>query len=426
MSARRPIGLEGLYDACKEVYPDQPNPLQIASVVKFWLGGPDPLDFINIYINPGDKKKGIPPHWHYVTCGLSDLYGDSRVHEVAGPDQASGFGFELTFRLDCDTSMPSSPSTWPAELLQALSRYVFQSDNVLCVGDHISWHTSLDNSDSRIQHMLLASDPQLKPFSSSLGSVSFIQIVGITSEELQAAQQWSVPGVLDLMRQKPLSGGEWLITNMRRGESLFEMDSDNYALLQKGITEEGSCLSGVSAVCSWEDGAGRKAGGAIVTDLPGMGPSISVVGSVAPHGAEGGTTMELLRTQCLNYVELSFNFEAAKLLFLALNGRVKHGRHFTFKSVTGDVAITLVSSGIEGAFADEEHPLASQGTWLHVFISKSDIDMMLKDIRILNDPSLKLPCTFKWASKKLSISVHGNDQLGRTLPINTPNTPDIT
>lgn len=45
---------------------------------------------------------------------------------VAGPDQASGFGFELTFRLDYDTSGPSSPSTWPAELLQALSRYVFQ------------------------------------------------------------------------------------------------------------------------------------------------------------------------------------------------------------------------------------------------------------------------------------------------------------
>lgn len=45
------------------------------------LGGPDPLDFINIYVNPGDKKRGIPPHWHYVTCGLSDLYGDSRVHE---------------------------------------------------------------------------------------------------------------------------------------------------------------------------------------------------------------------------------------------------------------------------------------------------------------------------------------------------------
>lgn len=74
----------------------------------------------------------------------------------------------------------------------------------------------------------------------------------------------------------------------------------------------------MSAVCSWEDGMGRKAAGAIVTDLPGMGPSISVVGSVAAHGADGGSMMELLRTQCLDYVELAFNFEAAKLLFLAL------------------------------------------------------------------------------------------------------------
>lgn len=45
---------------------------------------------------------------------------------VAGPDQASGFGFELTFRLDCDNSITGSPCTWPAELLQGLSRYVFQ------------------------------------------------------------------------------------------------------------------------------------------------------------------------------------------------------------------------------------------------------------------------------------------------------------
>lgn len=45
------------------------------------LGGPDPLDFLNIYRNPGDSGRGLVPHWHYVTCGLSDLYGDNRVHE---------------------------------------------------------------------------------------------------------------------------------------------------------------------------------------------------------------------------------------------------------------------------------------------------------------------------------------------------------
>ena len=45
------------------------------------LGGPDPLDFINIYHSRGEPDRGIPGHWTYVSCGLSDLYGDGRIHE---------------------------------------------------------------------------------------------------------------------------------------------------------------------------------------------------------------------------------------------------------------------------------------------------------------------------------------------------------
>lgn len=40
---------------------------------------------------------------------------------------------------------------------------------------------------------------------------------------------------------------------------------------------------------------------------------------------------------------------------VTFSGRVKHGRHFTFKSVTGDVAITLVSSGIEVLYYHHEY-----------------------------------------------------------------------
>ena len=29
-------GLEHLYLACKKIYPDQPNPLQVSAVVKYW------------------------------------------------------------------------------------------------------------------------------------------------------------------------------------------------------------------------------------------------------------------------------------------------------------------------------------------------------------------------------------------------------
>ena len=42
--------------------------------------GPDPLDYINIYRNQGNPP-AVPPHWHYISCGLSDLYGDGRLHE---------------------------------------------------------------------------------------------------------------------------------------------------------------------------------------------------------------------------------------------------------------------------------------------------------------------------------------------------------
>lgn len=30
------------------------------------LGGPDPLDYISMYENPGCPELGVPPHWHYI------------------------------------------------------------------------------------------------------------------------------------------------------------------------------------------------------------------------------------------------------------------------------------------------------------------------------------------------------------------------
>ena len=48
--------------------------------IYFRANGPDPLDYISIYRNKGNSS-GVPPHWHYISCGLSDLYGDGRLHE---------------------------------------------------------------------------------------------------------------------------------------------------------------------------------------------------------------------------------------------------------------------------------------------------------------------------------------------------------
>lgn len=55
-----------------------------------------------------------------------DLTNNCVCVRFTGSDGPSGFGFELTFRLKREVG-ETAPPTWPAELMQGLSRYVFQS-----------------------------------------------------------------------------------------------------------------------------------------------------------------------------------------------------------------------------------------------------------------------------------------------------------
>lgn len=175
------------------------------------------------------------------------VYFDFRITDVTTP---GGFGFELTFRLKKEDN-EQNPPTWPAAVMQALAKYVFQTGNVLCSGDHVSWHCPLDNSESRIQHMLMTEDPHLGTALTPFGSVTFIQIVGVCLEELQSAQQWNGLGIIDLMKSVSAAGGEYLVTDMRRGETIFEIDPELREAVDDGIATQGSNLSGVSARCSY-------------------------------------------------------------------------------------------------------------------------------------------------------------------------------
>lgn len=54
--------------------------------------------------------------------------------------------------------------------------HVSPTENTFCSGDHVSWHSPLDNSESRIQHMLLTEDPQMQPVQTPFGVVTFLQV----------------------------------------------------------------------------------------------------------------------------------------------------------------------------------------------------------------------------------------------------------
>ncbi|KAJ1521235.1 hypothetical protein ONE63_002920 [Megalurothrips usitatus] len=462
-----PPGLDALFSLCRRVYPNQPNPLQVTALVKYWLGGPDPLDYISMYSNPGDAKNNTPPHWHYISFGLSDLHGDGRVHEVTSNDSPSGFGFELTFRLKREPG-EASPPTWPAALMQALAKYVFQSGNTLCSGDHVSWHNALDNGESRIQHMLMTEDPVLGSIQTPLGNVTFIQIIGVCREELQAAQRWNGAGVIDILKRVNGLGGPWLVTDMRRGESVLELDVCVQEEIEHGIDSEGSNLSGVSARCAWveadpdyqspciSDNEDSGEGGFLREgpapekenqlsrshgDEP-IQPSVSEEERTrikaelrrgllnnknkdsddrlsSPFDSNGNScrknsfedhvpqvleSTELLRTRRLDGLHLTFNLESGLLLPLAIRGRVLHGRHFTFKSVLGDTAITFVASSVTGTFVTSDNPFVAHGPWLQVLVSEDLAQQMSENFELLNN-DIALPKTFMWKEHKLMITI---------------------
>lgn len=57
------------------------------------------------------------------------------------------------------------------------------------------------------------------------------------------------------------AGGTWLVTDMRRGESMLELDPAAQDEIDRGIETDGSNLSGVSARCSWSELSPLVSGG---------------------------------------------------------------------------------------------------------------------------------------------------------------------
>ena len=171
-------GWDAIDGALMPIYGDQ-EPKHYGTVIKYSLGGPDPLDGISIYERPGP-----PAHWHYVSYGLSELY----VKESEDPE-LSGWGIELTFRLvrRSDAEAP----LWPVSLMQNLARYEFDSGNVLLPNHHMNANGPIaQETTTKLESVVCATDPELGEISTPHGQLTFVQLIGITPDELAAIKAW--------------------------------------------------------------------------------------------------------------------------------------------------------------------------------------------------------------------------------------------
>jgi hypothetical protein len=274
-------GWKAIEAAITPLYPGQ-EPAHFGTIIRFSMGGNDPLDGISAY-----RATKPQPHWHFVTFGMSELYEKESENK-----EVSGWGFEFTFRLARDASEPADaqPPMWALNFLQNLARYVFETGNVFEPGHHMDLNGPIAlEQETAITATLFARDPQLRPITTPNGKMQFVQILGITADELQAARAWDTTKFLSVMA----SVDPMLITDLDRKSILA--DATVAKRVEQGTRADGSSTSAVYVDnIRWQE-----------------------------HG-DGS-------------LELTIGASAVDSLKMMLIGRTPFGRNFGFQSRTGVV-----------------------------------------------------------------------------------------
>ena len=195
----------------------------------------EPLHYGNI--SPfGEKKlkgisvydvKGKDPHWHFVTYGLSELY----EKESDNPEK-SGYGIELTFRLAKEINETEVPN-WAVNFLNNLANYIFKTGNVFNEGHYLNTNGPIAaNSNTNLKAVVFFKDSELnKVYDSPNGSLKFLQVTGITYDELEAVISWNTEKVTELL------GLPKNITYLNRDSRMTE---EIRGKVEEGIETDGS------------------------------------------------------------------------------------------------------------------------------------------------------------------------------------------
>lgn len=187
-----------------KVYPNQ-EPQHFGTLIKYMLGGEDPLDGISVY-----ESNIQEPHYHIVSYGFSELYYDD---EKAG-GEFSKFGFELTFRLKKEGN---EDFHWAMNLMQNLAKYVFNSGKWFEEFHFIPANGPIKlESDTDITALAFVLDPQLGKIDTPHGEVSFLQMVGLTTSEYEELKQNPKLSETEKLTDKLKATNPLLITDLNR------------------------------------------------------------------------------------------------------------------------------------------------------------------------------------------------------------------
>ena len=169
-------GWQAIEQEFLRVYPGQDKPKHYGTIIKWILGGKDPLDGISIYDGGS--------YWHFVSFGQTELY----AKESDTPD-ISGYGYELTLKLKKDEYEDEEAEFRNiCGILQMIARLTFTKGEIFRPFEFIytGQTAGIDAKQrSNLTGFITVKDPAVNTISKPNGKVEFLELVGMTDAELK-------------------------------------------------------------------------------------------------------------------------------------------------------------------------------------------------------------------------------------------------
>ncbi|MFE6509729.1 suppressor of fused domain protein [Nocardioides sp. NPDC057767] len=205
-------GWDAIDEAFSALYPGVIPPHLGADIhARAIFGGPEFIDGYSIFPSPHGYQ-------HLLTYGMTSLY----VDEDAFGEEFSGWGYEMTMKVRADGP---DECRWAVNSLSNLGRYTYMAKRYFEPFEFINGQGRplRPDGDTLLTSYLIAPDTEVAGIDSIHGRVDFLQLVGITQDELDWIAGESPEGaadraktLVDRMRQ---SGNAHLVTDLGRTEN---------------------------------------------------------------------------------------------------------------------------------------------------------------------------------------------------------------
>lgn len=290
---------------------------------------------------PLDSVTGhlIGDHWHLVTYGLSEIDG-----KASDDPDVSGWGFELSIRVEVDDDAGPSPAgakrggedqpgpAWAVDLLANLATYLWTSRHPFAAGHHVALGGPIRlRADTVLTAAAVVADPGLSDLDGPFGHVEFLQVVALSSDELEWCRSWTTDGIVGLLAERD----PMLVTRIGRCSILD--DPAVRAEVERRAAEDGASLTelrvgtlecerrrGRGAVVRMGAGAAAALGPALRRELIAEGASFEVVGDDARIRFKVG---EAGWSEKAAGIDTAVTIEGTAELASLFDGKTGWGRH---------------------------------------------------------------------------------------------------